>query len=169
MSGTVVKRTRDGLTCAAAALAAASIMSQSAAAQLPGLIEQNIRSAVSSSGRLSGEAKKETLQLWIHVRSEPQKREVQSKLGWFRSLQVGGRKVDVRPIQLVNNGPPQSQLRFFKEVDRAQAQTLVAEIRQAVPDVVLQNMSGQYQQVSWVDPGHFEFWLAPSVTRIAAP
>jgi hypothetical protein len=169
MSGTVVMRTRNGLTRAAAALAAVSIMSQTAAAQLPGLIQQNIRSAVTSSGRLSGEAKKETLQLWIHVRSEPQKREVEGKIGWFRSLQVGGRKVDVRPIQLVNTGPPQSQLRFFKQADMAQARTLVAEIRKAVPDVVLQNMSGQYQQVSWVDPGHFEFWLAPNVTRIAVP
>lgn len=144
------------------------LLSQAASAQqLPGVIEQNIKSATSSAGRLAGEPEKGTPQLWIHVRTDAQRREVQRTLAWFKALQVGGRKVDVPPFQVVTAGPQQSQLRYFKPADRAQAQALLAEIRKAVPATVLQDMSSQYLKAAWIEPGHFELWLAPGITRLA--
>jgi multidrug efflux pump subunit AcrB len=134
---------------------------------LPPLIDQNVQSAVSKSERVAGDVKNQTPQLWIHVRSDGQKRQVEEKLDWFRKLQVEGRKVDMRPLQVVASGPAQSQLRYFKRADQAQAQALLAALKPAIPRVVLQDMSSQYGQATWIDPGHFELWLAPDVRGIA--
>jgi hypothetical protein len=161
--------TRRTTTVLATVLSAAVIVPPlPAAAQLAGLIEQNIKAAKSASERLGGDPTKGTPQLWIHVRSAAQQQEVQGNLEWFKHLQVAGRNVDVRPIQQVNAGPQQSQLRFFRSADQSQAQTLLTQLRKSIPSLALQDMSSQYRQVSWIDPGHFELWLAPTVTRIAA-
>jgi hypothetical protein len=139
-----------------------------ASAQLGGLIDQNIQSSTSAANRLADESKTAS-KLWIHVRSESQKQMVQGNFDWFKNLSIGGRKIELRPIRLVNTGPNQSQLRYFRASDQDQAQALLAEIKKAVPRAVLQDMSGQYQQVNWIEPGHFELWLAPNVTTIAPP
>ena len=131
--------------------------------QLPGVIDQNIKSA---SGRLE-EVGAKTPQLWIHVRTDAQRKEVESKIAWFKGLQVSGAKLDVRPIQQVATGPQRSELRFFRAGDRAQAQTLLAQVAKAVPAAVLNDLSAQYRQAKWIEPGHFELWLAPTVTRLA--
>lgn len=145
----------------------ALLLSQVACAQDVGrLIEQNVRSSTSAYKRLADESKASVPQLWIHVRSQEQLRLVQSNLNWFKALSVEGRKASVRPTQLVDVGPQQSQLRYFRQADLRQAQLLLAEIRKAIPNVVLTDMSQQYQQASWIEPGHFELWLAPSVTTI---
>jgi hypothetical protein len=165
----------EGIAVRTVTLVALVLLSNRAMAQspksqeLPRLIDKNVRSAVSASARLSDDVKNQAPQLWIHVRNEGQRREVEGKLGWFRNLQVEGRKLDVRPLQVVAVGPLQTQLRFFKSADQAQAQALLAEVKKAVPLVVLQNMSSQYGQATWIDPGHFELWLAPNVLRIATP
>jgi hypothetical protein len=136
---------------------------------LPSLIDQNVRSAVSASTRLSNDLKNQAPELWIHVRNDGQKRQIEGKLGWFRSLEVEGQKVNVRPLQIVASGPLQSQLRFFKPGDQAQARVLLAEIKMALPLVTLQDMSGQYGHATWIDQGHFELWLSSNVLRIATP
>ncbi len=154
---------------AAAAVAIALLPTESAMAQLPGLIERNIQSAVKSSRRAIEDPQNAAPQLWIHVRSDAQKREVAQKLDWFKTLQVAGRKVEVEPIQVVSTGPSQSQLRFFKEADQERAQALLAELRKAVPTLALQDLSSQYRQATWIDSGHFELWLAPNVSHLAVP
>jgi hypothetical protein len=78
-------------------------------------------------------------------------------------------KVDLKPTQLVNSGPQQTQLRFFRDADFTQAQALLGELRKGIPGVVLSNLSAQYRQATWIDAGHVELWLAPSVNRIAVP
>src|SRR5262245_65011180 len=142
-----------------------SLVSPRLAAQLPSVIDKNIESAQSASERL-GDPTKATPQLWIHVRSASQEQEVKAKLDWFQRLKVDGRSVRVRPIQVVTDGPQQTQLRFFKAADRAMAQLLVAQLKKPLPGIALQDMSTQYRQVSWIEPGHVELWLAPGVTRI---
>ena len=156
--------TRIAILCAAALL-----MSQNAAAQLPGLIDQNVKDAKAAADRLTHVQRQGTPQLWIHVRNDAQRRAVQNRLDWFRMLQVDGRRLNLRPLELVKSGPPQSQLRFFKSADRAQAQALLVELRKAVPLVALADMSRQYGEATWIDSGHFELWLALSVTRISVP
>jgi hypothetical protein len=160
---------RTVVAVGAAFLASVLFAADWAAAQrrtpaLPTIIDQNIRAAVASSDRLANNQK--APELWIHVRSGEQKRQVEEKWGWFQNLQAAGVKVDLRPLRLVANGPPQSQLRFFREADQAQAQALLIELRKGIPAVVIQNLSAQYKQATWVDPGHFELWLAPSISRI---
>lgn len=132
------------------------------AQQLPGLIDQNIKSAQAATARIAADSTKKAPQLWIHVRTAPQMTEAQGKVDWFKTIQVSGQAVDVRPIQIVNSGPQQNQLRFFRPADRAQAQALLTELKKAIPVIALQDMSSQYRQASWIDSGHFELWLAPS-------
>jgi hypothetical protein len=155
------------MTRTSVAVATILLLSYPASAQeLQKLIEQNVKA---SAGRLANEAGTRTPDLWIHVRSNTQRLEVQGKLAWFKAIQVNGRKLDVRPIQQVATGPQQSQLRFFKATDRTVGQMLLAQVSRAIPAVVLQDMSNEYRGASWIDSGHFELWLAPGVTRIATP
>jgi hypothetical protein len=155
------------MTRTSVAVATILLLSYPASAQeLQKLIEQNVKA---SAGRLANEAGTRPPDLWIHVRSDTQRLEVQGKLAWFKAIQVNGRKLDVRPIQQVATGPQQSQLRFFKATDRTVGQMLLAQVSRAIPAVVLQDMSNEYRGASWIDSGHFELWLAPGVTRIATP
>jgi hypothetical protein len=43
----------------------------------------------------------------------------------------------------------------------------VTKLKEALPGVSLRDMSREYRQVRWIEPGHLELWLAPSATRIA--
>jgi hypothetical protein len=143
-----------------------------AQAQTPALtrlIDQNVRAVIDSSDRIAAILKAPTPQLWIHVRTPEQKALVEKKREWFQGLQVAGVKVDLRPTQVVATGPQQTQLRFFKEADKAQAQSLLTELRKGIPGVALSDLSAQYKQATWIDPGHLELWLAVDVNRIAAP
>ena len=106
-------------------------------------------------------------QLWIHVRNDAQKREVDGNMGFFRGLRVRGAAVDVRPVQQVTVGPQRSELRVFNDGDRAQAKALLTDLARALPGIVLNDLSNQYRQAKWIEPGHFELWLAPGVTRLA--
>lgn len=162
-------RKGDAMIRTAGCVVAALLMSQGAVAQLSGLIQQNVKAQKSSYNRLSKEPTQALPQLWIHVQSDEQKRVVQEKFDRFKSLMVGGRKVETRPIQVVTTGPGQSQLRFFRRTDKTEAQALLVEIKKAVPLTVLKDMSIEYQQLTWIEPGHYELWLAPNVTKFAPP
>ena len=149
--------------------ASSPAMAQTRTPALPALIDQNIRATVASSDRIAKNLKTPVPQLWVHVRSQEQKSLVDQRRAWFQSLQAAGVRVDLRPTQLVASGPHQTQLRFFREADLPQAQALLNELRRGIPDVVLSNLSAQYKQATWIDPGHLELWLAPDVNRIATP
>jgi hypothetical protein len=134
-----------------------------AAQQLPSVIEQNVKSAGKSAGEL---ASRPAPKLWIHVRNDAQRREVDAAMPFFRGLKVQGAAVDVRPVQRVNAGPQRSELRVFNAADRAHAKALLTDVARVVPGVVLSDLSNQYKQAKWIEPGHFELWLAPGVTRL---
>jgi hypothetical protein len=143
--------------------------SQKAPQTLPPLIQQNVESAKRASARVADDLRGQAPQLWIHVRNQGQKAEVERKLGWFGDLRVGGQKVDIRPPILVQNGPGVSQLRFYKSADQREAASLAADLRKAIPRIVLQDLSAQYGKVTWIDAGHFELWLSPDVVRLSIP
>jgi hypothetical protein len=172
MKRTTVQSAASIVTTSVASLLLAyssTATAQVRASPLPALIDQNVRAAVASSERIAENLKAPAPQLWIHVRSLEQKSLVEQKRGWFRSLQVGGTHVDLRPTQVVATGPQQTQLRFFRAEDRSLAQALLNELRKGIPGVVLSNLSGQYKQATWIDAGHLELWLAPGLKRIAGP
>ncbi len=133
------------------------------------LIQQNVDSARRAQARVFGDVKAVAPQLWIHVRSDAQKREVEKHLAWFRNLQVDGQKVLLRPLQLVSAGPTTSQLRFFKPGDQQQAAALQNALKPAVQRIDLSNLSQRYANATWIDAGHYELWLSPDVTRISVP
>ena len=140
------------------------VRQEGAAQQLPAVIEQNVKAA----GKAASEvAARPIPQLWIHVRNDAQRREVDGHMGFFRGLRVQGAGVDVRPVQQVTAGPQRSELRVFNDRDRAQAKALLTDLGRAVPGIVLNDLSSQYRQAKWIEPGHFELWLAPSLTRLA--
>jgi len=145
------------------------VLARNASAQLNDLIKENVQDARSSYKQLSGEQRIEAPQLWIHVRSDAQRKLVAENLTWFGSIQLRGKRMDVRPLQLVAEGPEQSQLRFFKRQDREEAGQLLGELKKGIPRLQLQDLSGRYQAIEWLKPGHFELWLAPSVSKIGTP
>ena len=49
----------------------------------------------------------------------------------------------------------------------APSELLLTDLGRAVPGIVLNDLSSQYRQAKWIEPGHFELWLAPSLTRLA--
>ena len=142
---------------------------QNASGGLNELIKQNVKDATTSSSQLGVEKQRVVPQLWIHVRNEEQKRAVLDNLSWFKSIEVGRVTVDIRPIQLVTNGPRDTQLRYFKRQDRDQAQQLLAEIRKVFPQSRLQDLSAQFVSAAWMKSGHYELWLAADVGKIASP
>lgn len=99
--------------------------------------------------------------LWIHVRSQEQmmaikKPEIEA---WLESIKLDDKKIDLRPIELVDSGPKESQLRFFFKQDINQADQFLKKLKDGLPLLQLKDFSGQYENI--LEPGHFELWLAP--------
>lgn len=72
-------------------------------------------------------------------------------------------------MQVVDYGPNDTELRFFKSRDAEQARALARVLRDALPALELKDFSSQYGKVGWLKPGHYELWLAPQVNRFETP
>ncbi len=98
--------------------------------------------------------------LWIHVQTEAQKQSVENLMnGWLNGIDLNGRKIVLRPTQLVPNVPQNNQLRFFKKQDAKEARLLFKQLRTVIPNIQLKDFSDDYDSVSWVKSGHYELWL----------
>ncbi len=68
-------------------------------------------------------------------------------------------KLDLKPVQIVENGPRLSQLRYFKEGDAALAAKIAELIADAIgTPVKTVDMTAQFKGADWLQPGHLEFW-----------
>lgn len=105
-------------------------------------------------------------QLWIHIRNKSQTKLAQDILERLAKNKDQQWNIEQKPIQKVDDGPKKSQLRYFKRQDRQQAQKLLDTLRKWIPQIELGDISGKFDQVDWVKPGHYELWLSQDVMRL---
>jgi len=137
-------------------------------AQLNELIQQNVQDAAQSYERTSSPIQRsaESARLWVHVRNDRQKEIGEKLLKIVTNGNVEGRKIEAKPIQLVDVGPNNSQLRFFKREDEKEATELVEMLRKYIPELQLRDLSSQYANVVWLKSGHYELWLSPELIQL---
>jgi hypothetical protein len=139
---------------------------QNSFAMLNDLIRNNVNGANKSYEQI---VNNEPARLWIHVRSKEQEKAIQDINSWFKNVKVGEGAINLRPIQLVKNGPKYSQLRFFFKQDKDEAIQFLMELRKIIPHLQLNDLSGQYRDIGWLKPGHYELWIAPDVIKFNVP
>lgn len=151
-------QTQTWMTCALLLLA-----HQAHSATLNELINQNVQDATQAYEQTLPSAQRNvsTAQLWVHIRNENQRPLAQAILARVKNTALARRKIEAKTIEKVAYGPDQNQLRYFKREDRAQAQMLLEQLRPLVPRLELSDLSGQYNNASWLESGHYEVWLAP--------
>ena len=144
---------------------------QNTFADLNAVIEQNVKDATASYNQLGADTEQmaQAPRLWVHVRNIKQEKAVKDISSWLNSIVLNGIKVSFRPIQLVESGPSESQLRFFKQQDREQAEELLIELKKVLPVLQLRDFSNQFKDIGWIKRGHYELWLAPNVDSLKAP
>lgn len=141
------------------------------AARLNDLIKQNVydTTRIYDKQSIATEQQKVTPRLWIHVRSKEQHKAVLGALDRFKRINLNGRALELRTIQLVNSGPQDSQLRYFRKQDKDEAVLLLKELQKMHSPIRLQDMSARYKGMEAVNAGHYELWLAPDVSKFNTP
>jgi hypothetical protein len=104
--------------------------------------------------------------LWIHVRNEGQESLAQQILNEMVKIPSDQWTIEPKPVQKVDSGPSRSQLRYFKQQERQQAQVLLAALRTLIPQLDIADLSGTYENAEWIQQGHYELWLAPDLTNL---
>ena len=147
------------------------LLSSNVEAGLRDLIQQNVQDAVQSYERTVSpiEPKIEQPQLWIHVQSVDQKGLGEEIFKTIENTRIGGEPLDRKPIQIVSNGPRESQLRYFKKQDKPHVTELFSTLCRLIPALELKDFSSDYSHVKWIKPGHFELWLSPELEHITSP
>ncbi len=107
--------------------------------------------------------------LWLHIQRDAQKDLAVALLDEVRGETLAGAAIDVRPIRMVTIGPNASQLRYFKRGDEDEARILFMFLQGFVPGLELVDMSENYKQYDWIDPGHYELWLSPDLVELLTP
>jgi hypothetical protein len=135
-------------------------------AQLTDLINKNVTGTTRSYEKL---VNKEPVRLWIHVSLPEQDTAVQNLATWIKGINLDGRTVTLKPVQVVKKTPKTSQLRFFFAQDKEEAAQLLSAFKKVFLKLQLVNLSGQYDKLGWLKPGHYELWVASTADNIIAP
>lgn len=152
-------------------VAALMLFSVNVEAGLRELIHQNVEDADKSYEQTISpiEQQSKPFRLWIHVRTESQRNVGEEILKAIADTRLGGRRIEKKPLQIVDSAPQESQLRYFKKEDESQATELLAVLRRLIPELKLKDFSRQYSHVRWIKTGHFELWLSPELVQIESP
>ncbi len=140
-------------------------------ALLSDLIQQNVQDAAQSYERTSSprQLSTEPARFWVHIRSDRQKEIGKKLLEIVTNANLERRKIESKPLQLVDFGPEKSQLRFFKQQDKIEAAELLEMLRKYIPQIELRDMSREYVNVGWLKSGHYELWLSPELADLKSP
>jgi hypothetical protein len=135
------------------------------------LIQENIQDAEKSYEQTISpiEQQRKTFSLWINVSGERQIRLGEEIRKRIADTDLGEKGIENKPIQLVDNGPPNNQLRYFKKEDAPHAAELLSVLRKFIPNINLKDYSRQYSDINWITPGHLELWLSPRLKKIRPP
>lgn len=104
------------------------------------------------------------VRLWTHYRNADQGAAVEAISDIFaQAVMVEGalRPVEQMAVQQVAAGPRRPQIRVFKTADRTTAEAMRDRLSEAGQEFDLLDLTAEYQNAAWVDPGHIELWLAP--------
>ena len=108
------------------------------------------------------------LRFWPHVRANAQKggliallKELQ-EAGGSASL---GREIDTQVIQVLDQGPNFSQLRFFKASDAPTADVLMRWFANKGLELRVVDLTERYKSETWIEVGHFELWLSADALK----
>ena len=140
----------------------------SADSGLNDLIKQNVKDADQSYKQSVSpiEQRMQPSRLWIHLRSESQKKVGEEIFKAVSDIKLMGRGIERKPLQFVDFGPRESQLRYFKERDEPEAKELMNILRRLIPEIKLKDFSREYAHINWIKTGHFELWLSPEVVKL---
>jgi len=150
---------------------ALTLFSVNVEAGLTDLIQQNVQDADKSYEQTISpiEQQSKPSRLWIHMRTESQRNVGEEILKAISDTSLGGRRIEKKPLQIVASGPQESELRYFKKEDEAQAAALFAVLRRLIPELKLKDLSREYSHIRWIKTGHFELWLSPELVQIESP
>lgn len=101
---------------------------------------------------------------WPHLRGGDYRSDLRAVLANIvDGVEVNGssRAVDLQQTQVLDFGPNQSQIRFFKEADADSAKALQGWLARQGLAVEIVNLTERYKDQSWIKVGHFELWVAP--------
>jgi hypothetical protein len=152
-------------------ITALMFLSISAEAGLRELIQRNVQDAEKSYEQTISpiETRSKTFRLWIHVPTEKQRRVGKEILKRFAESGLDEKEIENNPIQVIDNGPPDTQLRYFKKEDLSQASELLSKLKRFIPNISLKDFSRQYSNIKWIKPGHLELWLSPRLLHLRPP
>jgi len=135
------------------------------------LIQQNIKYSdkLYEQSILTIEQRSMPSRLWIHVRTESQKKIGEEIFKILADTSLVESRIEKKPLQIVDFGPEVSQLRYFKKKNKSQATELFSVLRKSIPMLKLKDLSSEYSHIRWIKLGHFELWLSPQLEHIESP
>jgi hypothetical protein len=92
--------------------------------------------------------------VYLHIAREEQRERAREIANVLRAASVA-----VPGIELRENSPANSELRYFRTIDRVEAEGLAATVQGVHPDVAARYVPG-YETSTRMRPRHFELWLA---------
>lgn len=99
--------------------------------------------------------------VWIYIQ-DPRSRSLTDAVSrCLAALRVDGAAVSLQPVQVAQQGPLVDEIRYFKTGDRTGALSLIGALKRMLPRLCLRDLSRDYDEVVWVEHGHYELWLAP--------
>lgn len=143
-----------------------SLLAINVKAELNELIQQNVINSDNSYEQIFSTVEQVRIpsRLWIHLRTEKQMKLGEEIYQQLTKANLPGIDIEKKPIQLVNYGPRDSQLRYFNAKDEPNAKKLLEALRVLFPKLDIKDFSSEYSNIQWIKPGHFELWLSPDAT-----
>ena len=95
--------------------------------------------------------------IYVHIQNASQRPKAEEFLVWLEAQGI----YSIPPIEQVTVGPPTTQVRYFREEDKADAMKLVDYLKKEV-DVAAQvkDLSKYYKDEN-IPLGYFEVWFGP--------
>ena len=101
--------------------------------------------------------------IWIHIRTPDQQEEAAKIADLLREgVHLGPvtRGVELQPVQMVEVGPGEAQVRYFKSEDRATANEIARRMADAGIPAGAADFVDAFRDASFIETGHIEIWLA---------
>ena len=99
--------------------------------------------------------------VYFHVNEESQ-RDSANQLAKKLTAQLG--EGFLVPGIEARRGPRKTELRFFKQAAKDEAEEILAALKSLKINVVLQNLSSRYESSTKIRPRHYELWLGDDFT-----
>jgi hypothetical protein len=109
--------------------------------------------------------------VYLHIVDEGQREVARDLQRVLEKLVLDGKRVNVPGIQLVQHGPRRNELRCFTPENCARdAPRIESAVRDALEghDLAVVDQTARYGGSGQVQPGTYEIWLGPEVSKVRA-